>query len=331
MSKTIRTLARLATLGCLLAAATAAGMPAPATAPAAPAAPDGALLLAGAPPGAADQGGGCPGAGRAGWLLARAGLDEIGSGRQGEIGATGGGGAAAGGPRLGPALPILMSLVVPGAGEIYLGHPSGLPLVALDAFSWIRMKKHDDAGNEVRDAYFVYAENHWSEDQLDAAFDPLNDEYPYVAGAGRDYFPDVQNKEDLPLWVSREDDEREYFENLGKWDQFVFGWDDFTRPEDLPGYTPTGTLQDLRQPGVSLHREIYRGMRILSNDHFEARDRYVYLNIATRIVSAFHVAWLQGLLGGGPHRSPEVAGHAVNLIARPSGLTGSRLGVALSY
>ena len=29
--------------------------------------------------------------------------------------------------------------------------------------------------------------------------------------------------ENIPLWVSIEDDRREYYENLGKWDQFVFG------------------------------------------------------------------------------------------------------------
>ena len=60
-----------------------------------------------------------------------------------------------------------------------------------------------------------------------------------------------------------EEDRREYYENLGKWDQFVFGWDDFMRPDDyasLPGnedYAPTGDPEDrLREPWVSANREI---------------------------------------------------------------------------
>jgi hypothetical protein len=263
--------------------------------------------------------------GRAGWLLARADLaGGAADGPSTEWGSTGG--PSGGGATLRRGLPMLMSLVMPGAGEAYLGHVRGYFMMALDIASWIGVKHYNDRGNDLRQEYYAYADAHWSEQRLADAYDPLVDGYAHT------YFPeDWTELDDLSLWVSRQDDEREYYENLGKWDQFVFGWDDFTPPEAIPGYDPTGELIDLKQPGVSLHREVYRSMRQESNDQFTKRDRLLYLNLATRVFSIFQVAYLQGLLGGGGGSELKVAGHAVSLVAEPRGLTSTRLGVAIAY
>ncbi|MFH1843320.1 MAG: FlgD immunoglobulin-like domain containing protein [bacterium] len=74
-----------------------------------------------------------------------------------------------------------------------------------------------------------YADAHWSETQLACAYNPacLNQE---LAGIGQWYFPDIEDYLDLPLWVAREEDEAEFLANIGTWNQFVFGWDDFQHP-----------------------------------------------------------------------------------------------------
>jgi hypothetical protein len=270
---------------------------------------------------------------RASWLLARTEMDARGLDfaefQQTEIGGSSGSATIGegGSPR---GLPILFSLILPGAGEAYMGYKRGYFLMAADIATWIGVKHYHDLGGEKRDDYMAYAEEHWSEAKLAGAFDPFYED-EYIAGVGQDYFPDVTTYTELSLWVSRQDDEREYFENLGKWDQFVFGWDDFRRPEDIPGYIPTGTLQDLKQPGVSERREIYRSMRVDSNDQFTKRDRLLYLNIGLRVLSVLQVAYLQGMFGGSPQRSLQVAGHPVQLIAESSGLTTSRVGIAVAY
>jgi len=230
-------------------------------------------------------------------------------------------------------VPILMSVVLPGSGEVYLGYKRGYFQMALDIAIWVGVAHFNSEGKAKRDEYYQFAEDHWSEDQLSAAYwsDHPNQ---YVAGVGLDYFTvnDSQTGyRELPLWVSREEDEREYFENLGKWDQFVFGWDDFVRPEELDGYLGGGALSDLRLPGISDNREFYRSLRKESNDQFTKRDRLVYLNIAARIFSVAQVAYLQGLFGGGQKSELRIAGHPVSIIAEPRGLTDTRLGLAVTY
>jgi hypothetical protein len=270
---------------------------------------------------------------RASWLLTRTemdvrGLDFAGF-RQTEIG--GSRAPAEAGEHHAPrGLPILLSLILPGAGEVSMGYKRGFILMAADIASWIGVKHYHDLGGDKRDEYMAYAEQHWSEAKLAGAFDPFYED-EYIAGVGQEYFPDVSTYTELPLWVSRDVDEREYFENLGKWDQFIFGWDDFRRAEDIPGYTPTGTIQDLKQPAASYHREAYRAMRIDSNDQFTKRDRLLYLNIGLRVLSVLQVAYLQGVFGGRPQQSLQIAGHPVQLIAESHGLDASRVGLALAY
>jgi hypothetical protein len=273
---------------------------------------------------------------RAGWLLERSTLDvgtlAVGIYRQqGEVGGTrapedevttGGGGMSKG-------IPILCSAVLPGLGEAILGHKRGYLMMAADIALWFGVKHYNDKGQEQQDQYMAYAEEHWSERKLEDAFDPFAED-EYIAGVGQEYY-DVNHYTDLSLWVSRADDEREYFENLGKWNQFVFGWDDFTRPEDIPGFTPTGTSRDLSNPKVSANRETYRTMRDEANDQFEKRDTLLYFNLGLRVFSVFQVAYLQGLFGGGSKQELQVAGHPVEIRAQPRGFHAGSLSVAISY
>ncbi|MHB8079011.1 MAG: hypothetical protein ACYDIE_07135 [Candidatus Krumholzibacteriia bacterium] len=243
-----------------------------------------------------------------------------------ETGGVGGGSAVTAtddGGRRGAALPMLMSAVVPGLGEAYLGHKRGYALMAIDVASWIGVAHYTNAGNRKRDEYYAYADAHWTEARLAAA-------YGDVSLPGTFYFPGVTDYTALPLWVSVAADRREYYENLGKWDQFVFGWDDFLDPRDFLVQSEY-TSQDLQDPRVSTNRETYRAMREDSNRQFTNRDRLLYLNMATRLFSIFEVAYLQGLLGGGPKDQLAIAGHPVTLIAEPVGLSSSRLGVSVAY
>ena len=231
--------------------------------------------------------------------------------------------------------PVLYSLLVPGLGEASLGYKRGYAMMALDVASWIGVKSYHDQGNQKRQDYYDYLDAHWTEARLEAAFGD-NDE---LAGT---FFYDVNDYTDLSLWVSREADEREYYENAGKWDQFVFGWDDFSDPRAWPvnwwqqtdptwdDYTDLNTriLKDVR---VSAHREAYRALRQDSNEAFDRRDTLVYLNMFTRVFSMVQVAYLQGVFTGGRSTAMNVAGHELALIAEPRGLTSSRLGVSISY
>lgn len=238
-----------------------------------------------------------------------------------------------------PALHILASLALPGAGEAMLGYKRGYFMMAADIFAWTQVFKNDSDGNDLRDEYYAFADDHWTEGRLVEAYN--SSVHGYLDGIGLEYFVDVEPvtsvddlEGNLPLWVSRAADEREYYENLGKWDQFVFGWDDFRLPDDPPvgtTYTPTGTLEDLRQSWTSPNRDTYRQLRDESNDAFKARDRWLYVNIGLRILSVVQTAYLEGMLGGGPARELEVSGHPVRLIAQPVGWGEGALAAAVRF
>jgi len=276
--------------------------------------------------------------GRAAWLVERAGATvgtiHLAAAPQADIGGTSGyAGRSTGGVGASLAKPMLLSLLMPGLGEASMGYKRGYLMMALDIASWVGVKHYHDQGHEKRDAYYEYLDAHWSESALAAAFGSSTDS-PGTFFYG-DTMTDSSDYQTLSLWVSREDDEREYYENAGKWDQFVFGWDDFSDPRGWPEYSDgswvdltAGILKDTR---VTSHREIYRSMRIDSNDQFDRRDTLIYVNMFTRLFSMFQVAYLNGVFSGGRPAEFRVAGHDVALIAQPRGFTASRLGVSISY
>jgi hypothetical protein len=230
--------------------------------------------------------------------------------------------------------PVLLSLLMPGLGEATTGHKRGYVLMAADLLSWYGVKHYHDQGKERRQDYYDFLDAHWTEARLAGRFGTTDDPGTF--------FYDVTDYQDLSLWVSREDDEREYYENAGKWDQFVFGWDDFSDPrgwsadwwhDTNPDWNDWGDLDTsiLKDSRVSANREIYRGMRRDSNASFDDRDKLVYLNIFTRLLSAVQVAWLQGAFSDGRTAGVDVHGHEVALIAEPRGFGASRMGFSVSW
>ncbi|MCP4293063.1 MAG: hypothetical protein GY780_14650 [bacterium] len=264
---------------------------------------------------------------------------------QGEIGTSGGagyemeseseynsGGASAG-------LSMLASAVLPGLGEAVMGHKRGYLMMAVDIFAMTQAYGAHQDGEDLRDDYYAFADAHYTDERLVEGYNPASTDQER-SGEGALYFPgiepvtDVSELHNLPLYVTPDEDFREYYENLGKWDQFIFGWDDYQRASvDRPeyDYEPTNTISDLRQPWVSQNRETYRSMRVESNDSFKKRDRWMYVNIGMRVFSVLQVAYLQGMLGGGPENKFEVAGHPVEFIAQPMGMTKGVLMTKVSF
>jgi hypothetical protein len=289
-------------------------------------------------------------AGSTSWLLERQGLEDLAlSGTlqagQGEIG----GGAAepyqmrkrdaVDRPGPGAGLTILASAVLPGAGEALMGHKRGYFMMAADIFAWTRVSKYHSDGKDYTDDYYAFADEHYSDELLVEGYDAASTD-PERSGEGALYFPDVESitgpedLDNLPLYVTVEEDRREYYENLGKWDQFIFGWDDYLRPSYWGplsyDYEPTETISDLRTPWVSKNREIYRSMRADANNAYKNRDRWLYVNIGLRVFSVMQVAYLNGLLGGGDDQI-KVAGHTVEIISQPQGLNRGTLGASISF
>ncbi len=105
-----------------------------------------------------------------------------------------------------------------------------------------------------------YAASHWSEDRLACAYDPSCTDPAVLVGLGALYFA-TDFYHNLPLWISQEDDEEEFLENIGRWMHFVFGWDDFVHPSVFMGDDFVfGDVAALNDPRISAHRETYRAL-----------------------------------------------------------------------
>ena len=289
-----------------------------------------------------------PGSERTSWLLNRGGLEELAlTGQRFEQGEIGGGGGAdleveefqSSSKRKKSGWPVLYSLILPGAGEASMGYTRGYFMMAADIFAWTQVAKYHNEGEEFAEDYLAFADAHYTDERLVEGYDPGSTDIER-SGEGAIYFPSIGpiNNVDgltaLPLYVSKEDDFREYYENLGKWDQFIFGWDDYTRASiDYPeiGYEPTGDRADLQHPWVSRHRDIYREMRDQSNDAYLKRDRWLYVNIGLRVFSVIQSAYLAGILSGDPEEHLEVAGHAVQIIAQPGGWNKGAVAASVSF
>jgi hypothetical protein len=288
---------------------------------------------------------------RMSWLLNRDGLEDLAlTGQRFEQGEIGSSGAPAEvqefettGKKKKSGWPVLYSLILPGAGEASMGYTRGYFMMAADIFAWTQVAKYHGEGGDLKDDYIAYADEHYSDEDLVEAYNPGSFDTErrgegaiYFAGIGPIF--DVSGLGDpdngLPLYVSKEDDFREYYENLGKWDQFIFGWDDYTRASiEYPelNYKPTYTRDDLQHPWVSQNRETYRLMRDASNDAYKNRDRWLYVNIGLRVFSVLQSAYLSGILGGAPAQELEVAGHAVKIIAQPAGWSKGALAATVSF
>ena len=265
---------------------------------------------------------------RIAWLLKRDSLESLAlTGQRFEQGEIGGGGGSleiteisepTGRKKSG--WPVLFSLILPGAGEASMGYTRGYFMMAADILAWTQVSKYHNDGADIKEEYIAFADAHYSDELLlegyrDGGTDPerSGEADIYFATITLDNnFNTVDDLHNLPLYVTKEDDFREYYENLGKWDQFIFGWDDYTRASieytDI-GYVPTMTLADLQHPWVSENREEYRLMRDASNDAYKTRDRWLYVNIGLRVFSVIQSAYLSGILGGAPAEDLDACSH----------------------
>lgn len=151
-------------------------------------------------------------------------------------------------------LPILFSAVLPGSGQfltgswlkgaLFLGLEAGLLYVH---FTSMR------TGQDREDAFRQYADTHWSQTRWEALY--------------TEHDPSTHS---LP-----ETKTQQYYEMIGKYDQFMKGWDDWET--DGPSLTP--------------NRDRYETMRDESNVAFKRASYCIMGVMVNHLLSAFDSAF----------------------------------------
>jgi hypothetical protein len=200
-----------------------------------------------------------------------------------------------------------MSLAVPGSGEFYAGsYWKAALFLAVEVGAWAMAYHFDKKGDRQTDFFQNYADQHWSVIQYAQYslknFIPASEQPAYQQGL---FYPNSQGR---PPWeqvnwdVLRQMEqeiggfyshnlpphgEQQYYELIGKYPQFVSGWD-AVRDNPLP--------PDYEQIKANLPQQYleYGTWRGTANDYYRSASTYVAVAVVNHIVSAIDAAWTAG-------------------------------------
>ncbi|MBN2281292.1 MAG: hypothetical protein JXQ65_12000 [Candidatus Marinimicrobia bacterium] len=199
-----------------------------------------------------------------------------------------------------PGKAFLMSAIIPGAGEFYTGHwGRTIGFLSMEALFWTMYFVKNAEGEDIEDEYLKYADNHWDMNnwivgtasnegcKLDGSHHLYailktwdSDKGEYIAVEGTEFRIDdnYQWKVDsLNIlygsvnYIIDPIKNRDYYENIGKYDQFSCGWDDFENDST-----------------TSKNRKHYINRREDSNNALKAAGQFGTAVIINHIVSAIH-------------------------------------------
>ncbi len=215
-----------------------------------------------------------------------------------------------------PGKAMMFSLVIPGAGQLYIGRPKrtavfiGIEIIALMAWH-----NYNERGENGLNEFMDFADEHWDfERWLNSANNYLGGPWGsgegqiYVGTAGTHYlelFVEDMNDDGQPEWFgnTRDDSPRllqimssdtssflqvkknnEYYENIGKYNQFFSGWEDAS-----PDTSEGGIWFEERSSGLiamTLHRSKYVNMRSDANHLMSAASYAISALMFNHVISA---------------------------------------------
>jgi hypothetical protein len=157
-----------------------------------------------------------------------------------------------------PGVAFLMSAILPGAGQLYNGDHRGYLYLGLEAGAWFARLSYLDAGNTREGEYESFARRHWEFGK-------------YRAAAGMDGCTWSAADDSVLLWFNAHD-MQQYYEEIGKYDKYRCGWDDFSFDPDHPRT-------------LSPNRSHYRDMRKQSNDLLSNARLALAVAVVNRVIS----------------------------------------------
>lgn len=158
---------------------------------------------------------------------------------------------------------FLYSFVVPGAGQMYTGSKiKAVLFLGVEALGWTGYFTYQGRGDDKTGIFEDYANTYWSRQQYAAFLDSVPPEYHFT--------------HELPATNTQQ-----YYEMIGKYDQFVYGWDD-TEPQP-PDYENIGIA-------YSAHRLHYEDMRHDANKQYDRATKSLILVMFNHLVSGFEAA-----------------------------------------
>jgi hypothetical protein len=175
-----------------------------------------------------------------------------------------------------PVKAFFMSLIIPGAGQFYNGSKiKAGSFLAADIILWSGYLVYHGKGVTGETNYKKYADQHYVPSVFFGWWEGLDTTVTNTFS--HRIYHDANGS---PIRT------REYYENIGKYDQFQVGWDDIGTnfpPPGTPGGNPNSGY-------ISPNRSTYLFMRKQSNDYFSNAKSLAMVSIGNHIISAFEAA-----------------------------------------
>jgi hypothetical protein len=206
-----------------------------------------------------------------------------------------------------PWLAAGMSLLIPGSGEFYAqSYWKAAVFFAIEIAAWALAYTYDKKGDEQTDYFQDFANGHWYVDRyaqwtLDnattinpnmsaAELAPYTDKNTGVIVNGVVNWGKLNQLEsELGNWYSHNlpaYGEQQYYELIGKYEQFYQGWDDANY--NLPGY------YSVAKANLSPEFLWYSGERGKANDYYTKASTFIAVAIVNHVISAIDAAWTAG-------------------------------------
>jgi len=182
-----------------------------------------------------------------------------------------------------PKKAFLYSLLIPGWGQVYSESNIIKPIAmfGIEIGSWVGYFMYKNDGNDMTDEYEAFADAHWIEGNRADSINPEAQQEYWDW-----YFRLLANDEPVPTTETLpEDRSQQYYEMIGKYDQFAGGWDDYwTENEEIAWYDYVNANKD------TPNRITYNNMRGDANDKLDAANNFILVAMANHLISAFDAA-----------------------------------------
>ena len=206
-----------------------------------------------------------------------------------------------------PLLGGAMSLLIPGAGQLYSDRylKSGI-FFAVEVAALTAAIVYNNKGNSKTSEFQAYANQHWSAvdyaiwiNQNGANYEVPGTTYPTITinpntslpSWQRVDFNQINDWESLPHKVGFSHElpvynTQQYYELIGKYSQFKYGWDTYVGPDGTrygdDGYTLTYIPQQMLD---------YAHNRGKANDYYYTAGLATILVVTNHVISALDAAW----------------------------------------
>jgi len=163
---------------------------------------------------------------------------------------------------------ILLSALIPGAGEIYNGsNIKGIIFMGIEVLSWSVYFSSNSKGEDIKREFHLYSDTNWSADKYSHYLDVYRQQYGYDPPNLTHTLPrDTETNEIIKT--------QQYYEMTGKYDQFVCGWDDCDEWN-----------------GDSEHRLLYEDKRYQHNKYLKRAINATSIILLNRVISLVDTIW----------------------------------------